>query len=470
MVETNAAMNEPPLATPKVSTRHQRLRWTVVAAGTMAVVLLAWVVFHKPPATKPGPQPVPVSVAKVTVQDVPVSITALGTAQAWTSDTILAQVSGLLLSVDFVEGTNVKAGQLLAQVDPAPYQAVLTQAQGTLGRDQALLAGARVNLDRYATLVKQDSIAKQTYADEVALVKQDEGIVLLDQGVLATAQVNLNWTRITSPIDGRAGVRLLDPGNYVTTAGSTSSTSGMTGSTTGPVGIVIINQIEPIAVIFAVPQGDYQRLSEVSNGFRKPLQTQAISQDTGASLGTGQLSIADNRVDPTTGTVKMKARFANTGDLLLPGQFVNVKLTLQTLANAITIPTAAVNVGPNGSFAFVIGPNQTVAIQPIKVGSTEGTTAVITTGLTSTDTVVTDGQMTLAAGSVVKVIVPAPATPPGQPAPPAQPAQPPQAAQPAQPAQPAQTAQPAKAPQAAQPTRAALQSAPPSPAAQPPAR
>jgi len=244
----------------------------------------------------------------------------------------------------------------------------------------------------------------------------------------------------------------------------------MTGSTTGPVGIVIINQIEPIAVIFSVPQGDYQRLSEVSNGFRKPLDTQAFSQDTGASLGTGQLSIADNRVDPTTGTVKMKARFANADDLLLPGQFVNVKLTLQTLSNAITIPTAAVNIGPNGPFAFVVGANQTVSVQPIKVGWTEGTTAVITTGLTSAETVVTDGQMTLTAGSVVKVVTPAPPTPPGQPAQPAQPAQPgqpaqaaqpTQPAQPAQPAPPAQPAQPAQAAQAAQPTRAAQQSAPP---------
>ena len=209
-------------------------------------------------------------------------------------------------------------------------------------------------------------------------MKQDEGIVLLDQGVVATAQVNVNWCRITSPIDGRVGVRLVDPGNYVTTGATNSTTSGLTGSTTSPVGIVIVNQIEPIAVTFSVPQGDYQRLSEVSDGFRKPLATQALSQDTGASLGTGQLSIADNRVDPTTGTVKMKARFDNTGDLLLPGQFVNVQLTLQTLSNAITIPAAAVNVGPNGAFVYVVGADQTVSMQPIKVGPTEGTTAVIT--------------------------------------------------------------------------------------------
>lgn len=415
-------MDAPPLGTQPAPSRHRRLRWVLLALVAVAVALLAWGVFHKKPAAPAKPPQVAVSVATVTTQDFPVMITALGAAQAWTSDTILSQVSGILLSVDFVEGTNVKAGELLAQVDPAPYQAVLTQAQGTLARDQALLAGARVNLARYATLVRQDSIAKQTYADQEALVKQDEGIVQIDQGVVATAQLNLNWCRITSPIDGRVGVRLLDPGNYVTTSGVNSSTSGLTGSTTGPVGIVVVNQIEPIAVVFSVPQGDYQRLAEMSGGFRKPLATQALSQDTGASLGTGHLSIADNRVDPTTGTVKMKARFDNTGDLLLPGQFVNVRLTLQTLSNATTIPATAVNVGPSGPFAFVIGADQTVMMQPIKLGPTEGTTVVITAGLTPGQTVVTDGQMTLTAGSTVKVSVPAPVAPAIQPAQPVLPA------------------------------------------------
>jgi multidrug efflux system membrane fusion protein len=407
-------INELSLAPQHIARPHRRLRWVVVALGTVAVALLAWFVFHKKPAAPAKPQPVSIAVATVTAQDVPISIAALGAAQAWTSDIVLAQVSGILLSVDFVEGTSVKAGQLLAQIDPAPYQAALTQAQGTLGRDQALLAGARIDLARYATLTRQDSISRQTYDDEIALVKQDEGIVMIDQGVVATAQVNLNWCRITSPIDGRVGLRLLDPGNYVSTGATNSTTSGLTGSTTSPVGIVIVNQIEPIAVTFSVPQGDYQRLSEVSNGFRKPLATQALSQDTGASLGTGQLSIADNRVDPTTGTVKMKARFDNTGDLLLPGQFVNVKLTLQTLSKAITIPAAAVNVGPNGPFAYVVGADQTVLMQPIKVGSTEGTTAVITAGLQTGEIVVTDGQMSLNAGTLVKVAAPAPATSPSQ--------------------------------------------------------
>jgi multidrug efflux system membrane fusion protein len=239
-------------------------------------------------------------------------------------------------------------------------------------------------------------------------VKQDEGTVLLDEGMVATAQINLHWCRITSPIAGRTGVRMIDPGNYVTTSSTSSTTSGTTGTTTSPVGIVIVNQIEPIAVTFSVPQGDYQRLSEVSNRFRRPLATQALSQDTGGLLGTGELSIADNRVEPATGTVEMKARFANTDERLLPGQFVNIKLTLQTLSHATTIPAAAVNQGPDGSFAYVVGANQTVSMRPIKVGETEGATTVITSGLQPGETVVTDGQMSLSAGSAVKISVPAP--------------------------------------------------------------
>jgi multidrug efflux system membrane fusion protein len=187
-------MNDYALAPTLSRTRPRRHRWVVaaLAAVAVAVVPLAWVVLQKKPAPPGKPAVVSVSAAPVLVQDAAISITAIGAAQAWTSDIILAQVSGILRSVDFVEGTDVTAGQLLAQIDPTPYQAALTQAQGTLQRDQALLAGARVDLARYATLVKQDSIANQTYADEGAQVKQDEGTVLLDQGVVATAQVNLN--------------------------------------------------------------------------------------------------------------------------------------------------------------------------------------------------------------------------------------------------------------------------------------
>jgi multidrug efflux system membrane fusion protein len=285
-------------------------------------------------------------------------------------------------------------GQLLAQIDPAPFRAVLTQAQGALRRDQALLANARLDLVRDRTLAAQDSIARQQLDTQAALVRQDEGTVLIDQGAVAAAQVNFRWTRITSPIAGRAGVRLVDPGNLVSAGDVT--------------GIVIVNQIEPIAVTFTVPQGDFQRLSDLSDRFRKPMAAEALSQETGASLGSGVLSIADNRVDPATGTVQLKARFANAGDRLWPGQLVNVQLILQTLPRAITIPAAAVNQGPNGAYAYVVGANRRASVRPIKVAWTQGATAVIESGVKAGETVVTDGQMGLKAGSPVRVSRPVP--------------------------------------------------------------
>lgn len=392
---------------------RRRFRWQFLVLGAIAVLLVLWVVFHQPPHKAAGPHPTPVTAARAAIEDLPVSITALGAAQAWTSDAILAQVTGKLLKVNFAEGAYVRAGQLLAEVDPAPYQAALTQAEGTLRRDQALLAGARVDLARYQVLNRQDSIARQTYDDQVALVKQDEGVVQLDEGQVAAAKVNLGWTRITSPITGRAGVRMVDPGNLVSAGGSTSSapsTSAATNNTAAPssasggTGIVIINQIEPIAVTFTVPQGDFQRLSDLSGAFRRPMAVTATSQDTGGILGSGELRIADNRVDPGTGTVELKARFPNAGERLWPGQFVNVQLTLQTLHNATTIPVTAINRGPNGQYVFVIGANNKVSMRPIAVSWTQGSTAVLKSGVRAGEVVVTDGQMVLKPGSLVRVV------------------------------------------------------------------
>ena len=393
---------------------RRRFRWVFVALGGLAVALVLWVVFHKKPAKPPPPPAVLVTVARATVQDVPVSVTAIGAAQAWRSDIILAQVSGKLLSVPFREGADVKAGELLAQVDPAPYQAVLMQAQGALKRDQALLAEARVDLARYQALAAQDSIARQTLDTQAALVRQDEGIVLADQGAVAAAATNLRFTRIVAPISGRAGVRMVDPGNIVnggattslpstTVSGGASGISSANSAASTTTGIVTINQIEPIAVTFTVPQGDFQRLSDVSGGFRKPLVTEALSQDTGAVLGTGTLSIADNKVDPATGTVELKARFENKDHHLWPGQFVNVTLTLQTLPSVTTIPGGAVNQGPNGLFAFVVAPDGRAVMRPLKVALTQGPVTVIAAGVQPGEAVVVDGQMTLKPGSRVRI-------------------------------------------------------------------
>jgi multidrug efflux system membrane fusion protein len=358
-----------------------------------------------------------VTLATAQSQDIPVSMTELGAAQAWTSVAVLAQVSGKLLSVNFAEGSDVKQGQILAQIDPAPYAAALTQAEGALKRDVAALADAKLNLERYRALEAQNAISKQQADTQAALVNQDEGTVLIDQGAVAAAKVNLDWCTIRSPIDGRAGVRLVDPGNLVSSGGSVSSTPSTASSTnassassttnTGSSGgssIVVINQIKPMAVTFTVPEGDFQHLAQLSDGFRKPFQTKAFSQETGASLGSGELSIADNHIDPTTGTVEMKARFANDGETLWPGEFVNVQLTMQVLEHATTIPLTAVNRGPNGNFAFVVGKNNKATMRPIVLAWTQGPTAIITSGIKPGDVVVTDGQMILKDGSTVKSI------------------------------------------------------------------
>ncbi|MEO6340050.1 MAG: efflux RND transporter periplasmic adaptor subunit [Caulobacteraceae bacterium] len=361
--------------------------------AVLAVALGAWAVMgaKKPPKIA-RKAPTPVATAKVVARDMPVAITALGAAQAWGSVVVRAQVSGKLKTVGFTEGGEVRAGQVLAEIDPAPFQALLTQAQGALKRDTAMLDSAKVDLARYQTLASQDSIARQQVDTQAALVKQYEGVVQIDQGQVATARINLGYTRIVSPISGRAGVRLVDPGNLV--------------SATDTTGVTTVNQITPIAVTFTVPQGDFQRLSDASSAFSRALATQAFSQDTGAELGAGALAIADNHVDAATGSVALKARFPNADRRLWPGQFVNVRLTLQTLAHALTVPAVAVNQGPKGAFVYIVGPDGKAEMRPVTVAATQDATAVIQSGVKEGETVVTDGQMSLAPGAKVAVHAP----------------------------------------------------------------
>lgn len=418
---------------------RRRLYGVLGVLAVVAAALILSVVFHRKPEPKAGPRAIPVTAVRAAAEDVPLTVTGLGAAQAWTSDTILAQVSGKLIRVNFQEGSEVKAGQLLAEVDPAPYEAALTQAEGTLRRDQAILAEAKHNLARYQRLLAENAIARQTVEDQAAAVAQDEGAVQIDQGQVAAARINLGFTRIVSPINGRAGVRLVDPGNLVSASGSVASapntasatsntpptgsavasaTSGggsaaaVGGGSASGSGIVVINQIEPIAVTFTVPQGDFQRLVQASDGFRKALAVQAFSQEDGQRLGSGELRIADNRVDSATGTVQLKARFPNPGRRLWPGQFVNVKLTLETLQRATVIPTSAVNRGPTGQFAFVVGADGHAAMRPLSVLAVEGETAIVKSGVRPGELVVADGQMTLKNGSLVRMVQ----TPAGGPA------------------------------------------------------
>jgi multidrug efflux system membrane fusion protein len=411
----------------------RRRRYIVLAGlAALAIVLAGWAILHKPPPSKPPPHAVPVTAVRAQPQAFELAITALGAAQAWTSDMILAQVSGKLVRVNFKEGSEVKAGQVLAEVDPRPFQAALTQAEGTLKRDQASLEGARRDLARFQRLQPEGGASRQQLEDQEATVGQDEGTVEIDKGAVAAARLNLEFCHIVSPISGRAGVRLVDPGNLVSASGSVSSVansssatssaapagSGGGSSSSGPSsntgssggsGIVVVNQVQPIAVTFSVPQGEFQRLIQASDGFRRPLPVQALSQETGEVLDTGALAIADNRVDQSTGTVELKARFTNAGKRLWPGQFVNVSLGVQDLSNVIVIPLAAVNRGPKGQYVFVVGANKKVAMRPVQLVAVQGQAAVVKSGVNSGDVVVTDGQMALNNGSLVRLASVAPA-------------------------------------------------------------
>jgi len=398
-----------------------------VAALALPLALAARAVLHnqtKEPAPAP---PTPVTAVQAVEQDFQQTLLAIGAAQAWTSVMIYAQVSGKLIRIDFTEGAEVKAGQVLAEVDPRQYQAALDEAEGTLRRDEAALAGARRDLERYQ-YVQGEGVSRQVLEDEQSTVEQDEGTVQIDQGAVEAAKLNLEFCRIVSPVSGRAGVRLVDPGNLVSASGSVSSVANTSsavssassaGATTsnasasnGPAslsgassgsGIVVINQIEPIAVTLSVTQQQFLRLQESSAGFSTPLPIQAFSQDTSELLDSGELSVADNRVDQSTGTVELKARFPNSARRLWPGEFVNVRLGVQTLRQATLIPLAAVNRGPKGQYVFVVDADGKAAMRPVTLATTQGEVAVVKSGVEPGEVVVVDGQMVLNDGSAVSV-------------------------------------------------------------------
>ncbi len=404
-----------------MATVRRPTRPILIGVGVLVIAVLAFMALHKKPEKKSGPQTVPVTVARASSRDFPVTIQALGAAQAWKSDAILAQVSGVLTKVNFREGSQVRAGEVLAEVDPATYRAAVDQAEGQLQRDRAVLAEAESDLARYQLLLQQDSISRQQAENQAHVVEQDKGTVRYDQGVLENARINLGRCRIVSPISGRAGVRLVDPGNLVSASGSIASAPSSTGATSATVpggsggsggggsgggsnsGIVVINQVQPIAVTFTTPEGDFQRLVEASHRFRDALTVQAYSQESGDLLDTGKLSIADNRVDPSTGTVELKAAFPNAAEKLWPGQFINVRLTVQTLSRATVIPTSAVNRGPQGQFVFVVDADHRALVRAVRVGGTQGEESMITSGVQPGDMVVIDGQMTLKNGSRVRI-------------------------------------------------------------------
>jgi membrane fusion protein, multidrug efflux system len=368
----------------------------LLLAGIGAAVFL-W------PAKKPaGPEAgrfgaaaVPVLVSTARREDVPIYLDGLGTVQAFNTVTVKAMVDGPLLNVDFKEGQDVKKGDVLARIDPRIYQAALDLAVGKKAQDEANLANARVDLVRYEKLVANKYTSAQQADTQRALVAQLVAQVQQDQAQIDTAKTNLSYTTITSPLDGRTGVRQVDAGNIVHAVDTT--------------GIVMITQLHPISVVFTLPQQDLEQVTAAMHAGapRVLAYPQGVGIDPKNVLDTGVLAVLDNQVDPTTGTLKLKATFPNPGDKLWPGGFVGVRLQVAIDRNVTTVPPAAVQQGPNGTYVYVVNTDHTVTRHPVAVSHQDEQTAVIASGVSPGETVVTDGAAQLSDGKKVE-IAPAP--------------------------------------------------------------
>jgi multidrug efflux system membrane fusion protein len=337
---------------------------------------------------------IPVMAGEARRADVPIFLTGLGTVQAFNSVLVKARVDGQIVKINFSEGKDVHAGEVLVEIDPAPFEATLAQAQANKLKDQAQLDNARLDLDRWTRLAKTGAASTQQVDTSRALVAQLEASIKADQALIDTAQVQLNYSRIRSPIDGRAGTKLIDAGNIVRATDLT--------------GIVTINQIHPIFVAFALPADS---LSQLRAGLKDGDIPVTAVDGNGQDLDTGMLAVIDNQINPATGTINYKAKFDNADDVLWPGQFVNVRIQLAIHLNVIAVPLTAVQYGPDGPYAFVVGGDHVVQKRPIKVGFLNKTTAIIDDGLQPGEQVVTDGQYGIQAGSKVEILTQTAASP-----------------------------------------------------------
>jgi len=344
-------------------------------------------------------QAVPVSTTQVRQQDMPVYLVGLGSVTPLNAVSIKSRVDGQLVQVAFKEGQHVKKGQLLAVIDPRPFEVQLSQAQAALFRDQALLRDARLNYQRFKGLLQESGAMSQQQVDtQASLVNQYEGTVRNDQAQIENAKLQLTYCHITSPIEGRIGLRLVDPGNIVHASDANP--------------MLVVTQLQPITVIFTLPEDQLPKVAKrMRNGV---LPVEAYSRDNQTKLDTGKLLTIDNEIDQTTGTGRLKAQFNNSDGELWPNQFVNVRLLLETMKNSLVIPAAAVQRGPQGMYVYVVKPDKTVDVRPVTVAISQNNLTSVASGLSPNDTVVTDGQDKLHAGSTVET---RPAGPPNGQAP-----------------------------------------------------
>lgn len=360
------------------------------ALALAASAVFAWrAIVHKPAdaAARNAPPAIAVDAAAVTHADVPIYLSGLGTVQAFYTVTVTARVDGELQKIAFTEGQTVHKGDLLAQIDPRPNRAAYEQAIATKAKDAAQLANAKRDLDRYTILQPQDLASKQTVDTQHAMVDQLTAQLQVDQALIDNAQTQLEYTRITSPIDGRTGIRLVDPGNIVHAAATT--------------GIVVVTQVQPISVIFTLPEENVTAVAAALSA--GPVSVTTLSRNGATDLDQGTLTLVDNEIDQTTGTAKLKATFGNARNTLWPGQYVNARVLLRTARNALTLPTTAVQLGPNGPFTYVVKADSTVEVRLLKIGDESGGMTVVNSGLALNERVVTSNQYRLQPGSHVRV-------------------------------------------------------------------
>jgi membrane fusion protein, multidrug efflux system len=332
----------------------------------------------------PSPPPISVVAAPVVSHDVPIYLRGIGTVIAYNNVVVRSQITGQIVKIDFVQGQTVKKGDLLAQIDPQPYQAEVDQAIANRDRDQAHLQNARVNLARYQLLAKENSIAQQEAESQQAIVDQYVAIVKADEAIIQSARVYLGYTNLTSAIDGVTGIRQIDVGNII--------------SPTDVNGLVGVTQIEPISLIFTLPEANFEEVQEqMSKG---PL-TVFVDSQSGKQLDEGKLNLINNQIIQTTGSIQLRAEFPNKKHLLWPGLLVNARLLLETRPNALTINASAVQQGPRGSYVYVIDTDKTVHMQPVKIAQIFGGQALIDSGVTPNEEVVVAGQYKLQPGSHV---------------------------------------------------------------------